>query len=850
PHLIRISWTNSSRPAIGRFWVVIIGQVTVDQTSDNYPDGRGGPTGGKYFINSGSDPAYADVFNITGNLRDASTNEALEFYRIHYQMFDNSWTTINPSYIELGSLSEVIPNTTGYDADFRFSGSTNVNIGPIHTDSSFSGEWEDAGNGWDNSWNMYWNAYYTANFANDSSSGSFELSDPTDFTFTPRLDNVRFFDTVIPQNRLKGTGTTIQISCELLHESVPKTGITVYLQDQTNGTIFTSKLTDSNGYVNFTFSYSLSDTVGTHSYRIYLDTGVGIYEGNIDIIYDPNANYDFEGRYNLILFGSASPSSLGVSESFQLSGEFLNNSKAQSGVTVNLIDNGSVIDTKITNSSGYVNFTITFGTGYKAGIHNFVLNASYPGGFLTDSISVVFDPYLNYTFAPMLNGTLFSALGNTIRGKDDVLNFSCILTFEGSAKVGETVHLYDVTSGETLIGTDVTDGNGYAEFLITLNDSNYLASHDYEIRTDFLTNQTTVIFNPELYYSFTARLDNIAFSSTASADTRIKSSGQSVEISLSLLHHSAGQSGATVTLIDITTGTIINSNSTDSDGYYNYTITYGAGVNPGPHKYKISLTYDGGYFTLSGSNYEDYIWVIYNNALSCLSSRSEWSEVLAIGDTLQTINITGTLYDGNNLGYNYAQLTYWILQGGSVIDPTGIFSVSLSWDINASAGAFTALISLLGTVDPNIGNYSIIIGFDGTLDITDSGLTYNAGVLATNATELDFTIYDKPYLTTSYTYDTQGSGFIIGGTHLNISGTLYYSNGTAVAIAGQAITIAFYDSNDQLVNSTVVYTDASGNYVLPDYLMNWDAAYYTVSYGGNDVESLDSANTITEPLVE
>ncbi len=852
PHLIKIEWTNASHTAIGRFWVIIIGDVIVDQTSDLYPDGRGGPTGGKYFINSGSSTAYADEFNITGNLRDAGTNEALQSYTINYRMFDNTWTAINSMYIELDTLSEIIPSIGGYVADFRFGGTTNVNIGPVHTDSYFMGEWNPVLYGWDNSWNTLWSAYYVSNFANDSSTGSFELSDPTDFTFTAHLDNVRFANAGIPQNRLKGTGTTIQISCELFHESVGKSGIQVYLlNDTTSGTILGPIATDISGYTNFTFSFTLSDTEGSYFYRIYLDTGVGIYEDTIEIIYDSSANYDLQCHYDLIPFDSASPPPLGVGESFQLSGELLNNSVAQPGAFVELIDNGAVINSDTTDGSGYVNFTVTFGPGFEAGNHNFDLKAYFPGGFLTDSITIVFDPYLNYTFSPMFDGTLFSNIAvPPIRGKDDTLNFSCILTFGGSAKVGETVYLYDVTSGETQIGSDVTDVNGYAEFLITLNMGTYLDSHDYEIRTDYLTNQTTVVFNPELYYSFTARLDDVAFSSTAAADTRIRVSGQSVEISLALLHNSAGQSGASVTLTDLTTGTVIDIGLTDGNGYYNFTVNYGPGVNPGPHRYQISLTYDGGYFTLSGGNYEDYIWVIYNNALTCQSSRSNWNEVLAIGDTLQTITITGTLYDSNSLGYNYAELTYWILQGGSVIDPTGIFSVSLSWDTNSRDGTFTALISLLGTIDPSRGNYSIIIGFDGTLEITDPGLSYIASSLVDNATKLEFTIYDTPYLDTSYVYDTQGDGFIVGGTHLNISGTLYYSNGTAIAIAGQTITIEIYDENNQLVYTDTVTTDASGNYEFNDILMLWDVSYYTISYGGDDAESLDSANTITEPLVE
>jgi len=537
------------------------------------------------------------------------------------------------------------------------------------------------------------------------------------------------------------------------------------------------------------------------------------------------------------------------------------------------ISYNTIIDSTYTNSNGIASFTLSL-QNMVSGPHVFNFTSSYLGEqFWNVSIINIFEDVdisltsltpsvvnvsVDDTATLSLQGIVWDqVLGNRIKNAQILARG----VLEGGTYPANAIDFFPSA-------TTTTDINGFFSFDISMlgwDQGNYSIytqftgefdiSNDLQQSGPILINthgfyadydNDTVEFlhvNP-IIYDFTARLDSIEFSSTLPADNvaRIKNSGESVDISVSLLRDSSGQAGASVTLTDLTNGDVYN-DLTDSNGECNFTINYGSGVNPGPHRYHISLYYDDGVIILSGNNYEGYIWVIYNNALTCQNSRTDWNEVLAVGDTSQTIEITGTLLDPN-LGYNYAILKAWILEDGSVISHSGIFNININWDTNSQNGAFTAIISLDGFTDPSLKNYSIIIGFDGTL------LSYNAAVLATNATELEFTVFDKPYVDTSYVYDTEGSGFIAGITHLNISGTLRYSDGTPVAIALQEINITFYDDTHNLVyNHPIVFTDGSGDYEILDLLILWDVAYYTVSYSGDDAENLDGAITITQHLV-
>ncbi len=540
------------------------------------------------------------------------------------------------------------------------------------------------------------------------------------------------------------------------------------------------------------------------------------------------------------------------------------------------ISYNSIIDTAYTDSNGIATFTL-FLSNMVSGPHVFNFTSSYLGeqfgnGSIINIIEDV-DVSINFFNPTVVDIAIDDTASLSIQG--NVWDFGVSAPIKNAQILAQGVleggsYPADVIDFFPSPAVAVSDINGffsldvsllgwgqgnytiYTQFMGNFDISNdiqlsgiIISSHS--LYADNVSNQVEFLHINPASYDFTARLDSTEFSSTLPAAdiTRIQSSGGSVDISVSLIRDgSTGVDGASVILTDLTNGTVFY--GTTVDGEYNFTIDYGAGVNPGPHQYHISLYYDDGVVILSGSNYEDYIWVIYNNApLTCLNSRSDWNEILAVGDTNQKITITGSLLDPNLLGYHNAELTYWIFDdGSSVIDPTGIFTVSLTWNPNSQDGDFTAEISLNGAIDPSLANYSIIIGFDGTLS---SSLGYNAAVLATNATELEFTVFDKPTLTTSYVSDS-GSDIIVGITRLNITGTLNYSNGTA--IAGQDINIEFFNSNgDPVYAHPAISTNSTGDYEILDLLVQWDVAYYIVSYNGDVSKNLDLANPITKSLV-
>ncbi len=594
-----------------------------------------------------------------------------------------------------------------------------------------------------------------------------------------------------------------------------------------------------------------------------------------------------ELQYILTFNGSYTPNFSGYDRGIiteldiEVNASYAGNPLSALEVVMNDISYNTIIDSTYTNSSGIATFTLPL-QNMVSGPHIFNFTSTYLGEqFGNVSIINIFndvDIYLTSLTPSVVNVSVDETATLSLQGivwdpdlSAPIKNAQILAqgVLEGGTYPTNAIDFFPSA-------TTVTDINGVFSFDISMlgwDQGNYSIytqfTGEFDISNDLQQSGPILINTHGFYadydndtveylhinpsnYDFTALLDSTEFSSTDSADNRIKNSGDSVNISISLLRDLSGEAGASVTLTDMTNGTVFNG-VTLSDGSCSFIINYGAGVNPGPHRYHISLYYNDGVVILTGSNYEDFIWVIYNNTLTCQNSRTDWNDVLAVGDTLQTIEITGRLNDTNLLGHHYAELTYWILDdGGSVYDTTGIyFSVNFLWDTNSQDGDFTALISLTGSPDPILGNYSIIIGFDGTLVIPNLGvpeLSYFAGDLATNATKLNFTVYDKPYLDTFCVSDTEGSGIIAGITHLSISGKLYYSNGTI--IAGQDIILKFHNENgDPVYTHSPVSTNSTGDYEILDLLILWDVSYYTVSFNGDDTKYLDIATLESPPLV-
>ena len=82
---------------------------------------------------------------------------------------------------------------------------------------------------------------------------------------------------------------------------------------------------------------------------------------------------------------------------------------------------------------------------------------------------------------------------------------------------------------------------------------------------------------------------------------------------------------------------------------------------------------------------------------------------------------------------------------------------------------------------------------------------------------------------------------------MGFSGNLENSNGTG--IVGENITITIYGSGQNVLWSrNNVTTGAGGYYSINDVLVQWDAAYYIVSYNGSYTKYLLAATTQSIPL--
>jgi hypothetical protein len=341
------------------------------------------------------------------------------------------------------------------------------------------------------------------------------------------------------------------------------------------------------------------------------------------------------------------------------------------------------------------------------------------------------------------------------------------------------------------------------------------------------------------------RLNSVLFQDIPT--TTVRYDGQFVQISCEYRVSGFPKSGVTVYLRDVYNSTQW-STTTDSNGYANFTVYFGFHTNPGAHRYRIYLT-DTTSVTFTR---EAYVWVIYNNTLNIAASRTWGSPVTnltaGIGDPQHTITVTGNLLDTHSKPYLYATIKAWVKAGSYSYPANNLLNININY--NGNTGAFT--ITFSAKTGLFAGNYSLIVGFDGTLQsLPDGGPSYSEPFLAVNSSAIMFTVYDKPQLTSSFTFFTAAppplnSTIIPGVTTLNITGSLRYSNNSA--IANEYVTVVIRDKNGTvLYTNTSVLTDSFGNFKIENLLIQgyWNPDYYTVSYAGNWQENLEPANTIT-----
>ncbi len=356
--------------------------------------------------------------------------------------------------------------------------------------------------------------------------------------------------------------------------------------------------------------------------------------------------------------------------------------------------------------------------------------------------------------------------------------------------------------------------------------------------------------------SFQAWVDNQPFLSSYDRLTvPIYDAAQKINISSTFKIGGVAQSGATVSLYELTDSSniLIDTTTTDSFGNASFLIEFGAENSTGPHKFLLDLEYTDT-VTIEKA---DKCWIYFNRTKPDAPSftdvqRTDWVN-LTRGESSPIITVEGGFNDTAGRGLLYAQFNAWMKYDGITYGFNEYFTTH-TYNYDSATGDF--YIEFYPNIDAMLGNWSLIVGFEGWLNIPGSlngspSLTYQANGLVQNiSSPIMLTVENQPTLTTSWEGDSgsenpevvDGDDFIVGITQLNMSGTLTYDNGTA--ISGEDIIIKIYDA-DGFIDSSTQTTNGTGGYNWENYLVNDEIIYYTVEYAGNHSINTKSVSPIT-----
>jgi transglutaminase-like putative cysteine protease len=357
-----------------------------------------------------------------------------------------------------------------------------------------------------------------------------------------------------------------------------------------------------------------------------------------------------------------------------------------------------------------------------------------------------------------------------------------------------------------------------------------------------------------LQSSFTATENARLFQpSYNSGNVRMRYTGDSINITCHFTYQLSNQKDAFVTLTDLTNGTSWYA-ITNINGNASFILFYGSHTQGGPHKYSVSLTYDAG--LSSNLTKGEATWVVFRQPHTLTSYRTDaYATNLTRSVTNPTITVQGYLRNTTNIAYNYATISLWVKIGVQTYSAS-TYLVITSNTYSIANGLIS--IAFYARSDCPTGNLSLMIGFDGTINIpgglnSNPALTYSESSLKINAsTWLQFVVNDKPVITSSFDYDTKAFESIIPDwTNITISGSLNYTN-NGTGISNEYLNVTFYNQDDSMAytNATVL-TNGVGQFNTGKIFVEagWDLKYYTVSYGGKVTKYLVGANLVTEQFI-
>lgn len=640
-----------------------------------------------------------------------------------------------------------------------------------------------------------------------------------------------------------GSDDSIDISVTFTNQGAPIGGVNVDLLDQTNPAISLTDATDGSGYANFTINFGPGNITGWHTFVMnitYTEPTYGYTFTNqtqVQIFFDETKNYVL--GYTDTIVGS-----VGSDDTVDINTYFLSLTNPVANADVLIKDPNSItIASGTTDALGWANFTLTFGPGNVTGLQSYTIELTYDGITYTIDLQDSFDVDFDYTKNYALDIT--DDYTGLQYGADDTLQLDSQFLSLSNPVSGATITITDSIIG--LLHSDTTDGNGWVNYTVNFGPGWTPGAHTITVAVSF--DGSTYTFTDDIAYLIDFNeTKNYNFVPLDSIDGITQTFGDSIDISGAFYVKGVGLTGADVTLTDLSNGTSWF-DTTDGNGYVNFTINFNEQVYPGGHHYQMQLTYDGTTYTITDQS--DH-WVFYQTDLSLTAGLTGYTTNMTLDqvDPFE-ININGFLVDSNNAAHGHldALLSVYIYEGITDVSDTFTYSFLVNSYNDNTDGAFD--ITLTITAAPQKGEYKVVVGFNGSLDVNLGSVGYTPDALPVNSSEnLLFWVYQDTVLEFDYTIDNSGlpfplnlqSSVIKGGSDITIFGNLTDSDGNG--LTGENITLIIYNADGQIEATFNNLTVVDGYFEFYFENIDYEIDSIVIQFNGNYITLVNAADEV------
>ncbi|UYP48171.1 hypothetical protein NEF87_004456 [Candidatus Lokiarchaeum ossiferum] len=626
------------------------------------------------------------------------------------------------------------------------------------------------------------------------------------YVFIPRINEVPFdsWNRYDPLN-IQGPQDILKVSCALYYNYsgtlVGVSGVSVSLtQAGANGTTIIPGATDGNGYFNFSLQFLKPDAAnGSYSFEFDISITNGTYSTSFNnlsyVEYDESLLHLFLVYFNdvpLADIGGTYGDIQHAGDVVNISVQFLYDEGSglvgQDGVTVtfNIPTNGSFIPQNyITDSNGWVNFSVLFDGSFAVASHNFKLSmdnssAEYAYQIVEEGIcTFVLNPEDDYTFAPLIEANPFA-------------NYAPLYNFDAVQAIGDTVTISGtlVNSSTNIQGATVTlsnssgpmfstntDLSGAFSFTVEFNNSMAIGLQTFTVAITYIdyygftidfSSNIRIDFDPELGYTLVGKVEGSAI---ADGNPYVTPQEVSDQLTITAEYHFFGSGVANVLVTLSNSSGPMYTSLTNGAGVATFTIEFNNTINPGIQTYTLSLTILNG--TCSVSNTTSFT-INYDPLLSYdLVARIDGAPY---SNPVPSKNINDTvifsyqlMFDiGVPTGVNTATVRLYVdggLFGTNNTGVGGIYTIPYTFVDTTTTGTQTFRLELSFT------NGTIIIDdFEANTIYFDplGGMTYSP--LVDGGNDFSTTITKTTGQSVIFTYQIQNNGVAVSGVTVSLDG--------------------------------------------------------------------------------